>query len=69
MKFYNDINWIIIHFRKRCLINYISMVNLIKELSKLESKPKYCNIKIKRTIYISSHAESVYQVLGAFDSI
>jgi hypothetical protein len=45
------------------------MVNLIKELSKLESKPKYCNIKIKRTIYISSHAESVYQVLGAFDSI
>jgi ATP-dependent Clp protease protease subunit len=79
-------------------INYISMSNLIKELSKLEAKilkesiklkrkvtdmlkddkdfensePKYCNIKIKNKpikLYISSHGGSVYQVLGAFDSI
>ena len=48
----------------------IDMLNDDKEFE--NSEPKYCNIKIKNKpikLYISSHGGSVYQVLGAFDSI
>lgn len=47
--------------------------DMLKDEKEFEnSEPKYCDIKIKLKpikLYISTHGGSVYQVLGAFDSI
>ncbi len=49
------------------------LADMLKDDKEFEnSEPKYCNIKIKSKpikLFISSHGGSVYQVLGAFDSI